>query len=43
MKLELEAVAPKSPVEALEVGVAPPNRPPAAGAMGLVGPFLPAW
>ena len=38
------AAEPKRPVAALEVaGAAAPNRPPVAAAMGLVGPFLPAW
>ena len=28
---------------ALDVAVAEPNRPPVPAAIGLVGPFLPAW
>ena len=40
----LAAAEPNRPVAAVEVaGAAAPNRPPVAAAMGLVGPFLPAW
>lgn len=42
-KLVLEAEEPNRPVVALDVAVAGPNKPPAPAAMGLVGPFLPAW
>lgn len=39
----LEADEPNRPVLALEVAVAGPNKLPVPAAMGLVGPFLPAW
>lgn len=42
-KLLLEAVEPNRPVVALDVAVAGPNKLPVPAAMGLVGPFLPAW
>lgn len=42
-KLVLGAAAPNRPVAALEVAVGVPNRPPVPAAIGLVGPFLPAW
>lgn len=42
-KLVLGAEDPKRPVVALDVAVAWPKRLPVPGAIGLVGPFLPAW
>ena len=40
----LAAAEPNRPVAAVEVaGAAEPKSPPVAAAMGLVGPFLPAW
>lgn len=42
-KLVLEAVEPNRPVGALDVTVAEPNKLPVPAAIGLVGPFLPAW
>lgn len=42
-KLVLVAEAPNRPVAVLGVAVAAPNRPPVPAAMGLDGPFLPAW
>lgn len=42
-KLVLGAVEPNRPVVALDVAVAGPNRLPVPAAIGLVGPFLPAW
>lgn len=38
-----EAGEPNRPVLALEVAVAEPNKLPVPAAIGLVGPFLPAW
>lgn len=42
-KLVLEAVEPNRPVGAVDVTVAAPNKLPVPAAIGLVGPFLPAW
>lgn len=42
-KLVLEAEEPNRPVVALDVAVAGPNKLPVPAAIGLVGPFLPAW
>lgn len=42
-KLLLGAAAPNRPVAVLDVAGADPNKLPVAAAIGLVGPFLPAW
>lgn len=42
-KLVLGAVEPNRPVVVLDVAVAGPNRLPVPAAIGLAGPFLPAW
>lgn len=39
----LGAEEPNRPVVALDVAVADPNKLPVPAAIGLVGPFLPAW
>lgn len=39
----LAAVAPNRPVVALDVAVAVPNKLAVPAAIGLAGPFLPAW
>lgn len=43
VKLLLEAEAPNRPVAVLGGAVAVPNKLPVPAAIGLVGPFLPAW
>lgn len=44
LKLKPVPEAPKRPVAVLGVaGAAAPNKPPALAAIGLEGPFLPAW
>lgn len=42
-KLLLGAEVPNKPVAVLGVAAAAPNKLPVPAAIGLVGPFLPAW